>query len=160
MASLRENETKTLLALRDAGGRSTVESIVKASGLTDSSVMRAALTLETSGLVKVDETKRTKLELNDEGREYAENGLPERRLVKILQSMGGRTSKEAVLRAASLDANISVIALGWLSRKRWATIEKETQQLRLLGEPSEGSDEKLLALLKEVGAIVVDGLSD
>ena len=122
--------------------------------------MRAALTLETSGLVKVDETKRTKLELNDDGREYAENGLPERRLVKILQSMGGRTSKEAVLRAASLDANISVIALGWLSRKRWATIEKETQQLRLLGEPSEGSDEKLLALLKEGGAIVVDGLSD
>jgi len=160
LADLRENESKTLLALRDAGGRSAVESIVQASGLTDSAVMRAALTLGASGLVRVDETKRTKLELNDEGRDYAENGLPERRLVKILQSMGGRAGKEAVLRAASLNANISVIALGWLSRKRWATIEKETQELKLLGEPSEGSDEKLLSMLKEKGDVVVDGLSD
>jgi phenylalanyl-tRNA synthetase alpha chain len=160
LADLRENESKTLLALKDSGGRSAVDRIVQASGLTDSAVMRAALSLETSGLVMVRENKRTKISLNDEGRGYAEDGLPERRLVKILQRLGGRASKEAVLQAASLEGNISVIALGWLSRKGWAAIEKETQELRLLREPAEGSDEKLLSLLKEKGTIIVDDLSD
>jgi DNA-binding IclR family transcriptional regulator len=68
VADLRENESKTLLALRDAGGRSTVDQIVQASGLTDAAVMRAALTLGTSGLVAVHEDKRTRISLNDEAR--------------------------------------------------------------------------------------------
>jgi phenylalanyl-tRNA synthetase alpha chain len=160
MADLRENESKTLLTLKESGGHSTVDHIVQASGLTDSAVMRATLSLETLNLVMVHEKKRTKISLNDEGRRYAEEGLPERRLVKILKNMGGKASKEAVLRAASLYRNISVIALGWINRKGWAAIEKETQELRLLKEPAEGSDEKLLSLLKGKESVVVDDLSD
>ena len=160
MTDLRENESKTLLALKESGGHSTVDHIVQASGLTDSAVMRATLSLETLSLVMVHEKKRTKISLNEEGRRYAEGSLPERRLVEILKNMGGRASKESVLRNASLDRNISVIALGWLNRKGWAVIEKKTQELRLLKEPSEGSDEKLLLLFKEKESVVIDDLSD
>ena len=160
MADFRENESKTLLALKESGGHSTVDHIVQASGLTDSAVMRATLSLETLSLVKVHEKKRTKISLNDEGRRYAKGELPERRLVEILKNMGGRASKESVFRTASLDGNVSVIALGWLNRKGWAAIEKETQELRLLKEPAEGSDEKLLLLLKEKESAVVDDLND
>jgi phenylalanyl-tRNA synthetase alpha chain len=113
----------------------------------------------------VRENKRTKISLNEEGKRYAEDGLPERELVKVLQDMGGRADKDAVLLAyplsATLDGNTSVIALGWLSRKRWAAIDKETQELRLLmKEPAEGSDEKFLSLLKEKETVFVDDLSD
>jgi len=160
MVELRENESKTLLALKEAGGNAAVDRIVQVSRLDHSAVMRATLLLKAENLVTVHEKERTKVSLNNEGRRYAESGLPERRMVKALQNMGGRATKESTLQAASLDKSISVIALGWLSRKGWAIIEKETQELKLLKEPDEGSDEKLLALLKEKGIVVVEDLSE
>jgi phenylalanyl-tRNA synthetase alpha chain len=159
MVELRENESKTLLALKKAGGHSTTDQIVQDSGLAHSAVMRATFLLEAENLVTVHEKKKTKVSLNDEGRRYAESGLPERRLVKALQNMGGKANKESALQAASLGRNISVIALGWSSRKGWVAIEKETPELRLLKEPVEGADEKLLSLLKERGTIIVENLS-
>ncbi|MCW4021478.1 MAG: phenylalanine--tRNA ligase subunit alpha, partial [Candidatus Bathyarchaeota archaeon] len=158
MIELRENEGKTLLTLKDAEGRMDVTGIVEASGLAHAAVMRAALTLESKSLVKILEKKSAKASLNDEGKRYAEGGLPERRLVDALKSMGGEAPVESVLDAASLDRSLSVIALGWLSRKGWAKIEKKAQTLKLLGEPSEGADEELLSLLHEKGTVVVENL--
>jgi len=160
MVDIRENESKTLIALRDAGGYSTIDQIVNVSGLVHSAVMRAALFLAPQNLLAVHERKSTKIVLNEEGKRYADEGLPERRIVKALQKTGGKADIEAVFKAASLSENIRVIALGWLSRKGWAVIEKGTKKLKLLKEPVEGSDEKLLALLKENGAAVVEDLSE
>jgi phenylalanyl-tRNA synthetase alpha chain len=160
MVELRENESRTLLTLRDAGGHLTADRIVEASGLAHSAVMRSTLLLEAENLIMVHEKKETKVSLNDEGKRYAESGLPERRLVKALQNMGGKANKESALQAASLDRGISIIALGWLNRKGWAAIQKETQELVLLKEPVEGMDEKLLALLREKEVVVVENLNE
>jgi len=158
MAELRENEGRTLLALKGAGEPVTVDGIAKVSGLAHAAVMRAVLTLETKNLVKTIEKKRTKISLNEEGKQYSEKGLPERRLINALKSMGREAPVKAVLESAALKEGISVIALGWLNRKGWAKIEKETQKLKLLKEPLEGTDEKLLKTLKERQTLTVEDL--
>jgi len=158
MADLRENERKTLQALKHAGGRTAIPDIVEATGLAHAAVMRAALSLETRNLAKVLEKKSEKVSLSEEGRRYADKGLPERHLVNALKSMGSEGSVGAALEAASLEKSLSVIALGWLSRKGWAKIGKKDQRVTLLKDPPEGADEKLLALLKEKGTVTISDL--
>jgi len=158
MVKLRENEGKTLLALKEAGQLITVEAVVKASGLAHSAVMRAALTLQSKNLVKILEDKTRKASLTPEGKEYAEKGLPERRLIDALKKIGGQGSIDQILDLAKLEKNLSVIALGWLNRKKWANIEKKGQILKVLREPLEGADEKLLSLLKEKATVAVEDL--
>ncbi|MBS7614851.1 phenylalanine--tRNA ligase subunit alpha [Candidatus Bathyarchaeota archaeon] len=158
MSQLRENESKTLIALGNAGGRLSVGEIARASELDPSAIMRAVLFLESQNLVLVKEKRSTKIVLNEEGKMYADQGLPERRVVKELVKMGGEGDIDQVLRAASLDESVKVITLGWLNRKGWAAIDKETRKLKLLKEPVEGSDEKLLSLLKEKGSVTLEAL--
>jgi len=158
MVDLRENEAKTMLALGDSEGFRTVSEIVEVTGLAHAAVMRAALSLEAKNLVKVQEKKTQILALTEEGGKYAEGRLPERRLLNALGMMGGEASVNAVLEAASLDKSLTVIALGWLSRKGWARIEKRNQRLKSLGEQPEGVDEKLLSMLKEHGTMVAEDL--
>jgi phenylalanyl-tRNA synthetase alpha chain len=158
MVSLRENERETLLALKEAGGGMTLSNIVQLTGLDHSAVMRAALSLKSGNLIEIRERKRTKALLSEEGRRYAQEGLPERVLVNALQDMGGEAGIEEVLEAVSLDGSLKAIALGWLSRKGWARIDKKQQKLKLLKEPAEGADEKFIALLKDKQAAVVEDL--
>ena len=158
MAELRENERKTLLALKEGGQRITVGAIVRASGLAHSAVMRAALTLQSKNLARILEQKSRKASLTEEGREYAEKGLPERRLIRALRQMGGQGSIDQTLALAKLEKSISVIALGWLTRKKWARIEKKDQTLKLSKEPVEEADERLLSLLKERATVAIEDL--
>jgi len=157
MVELRENERKTLLALKEAGPI-TVEAIVRTSGLAHSAVMRAALTLQLKKFVRILEEKTSKASLTKEGKDYAEKGLPERRLVNALRQIGGQGSIDQILNLANLEKNLSVIALGWLNRKKWAVIEKKDQVLKLLKEPLEGADERLLSLLAEKATVAIEGL--
>jgi phenylalanyl-tRNA synthetase alpha chain len=158
MVGLRENERKTLMALKEAGGRMILNDIVQSTGLDHSATMRAALSLESEKLVEIKERKKTNALLTEEGKRYAQKGLPERLLVKSLRDMGGEAEIEEVLQSVSLDGNLKVIALGWLSRKEWARIDKKQQKLKLLKEPAEGADEKLIALLKDKQATIVEEL--
>ncbi len=147
-----------MLALKEAGRRITVDALVKASGLAHSAVMRAALSLHSKNLVKILEEKSRKASLTEEGKEYAEKGLPERRLIDALKGIGGQGYIERVLKAASLEKSLSVIAIGWLSRKKWASIEKKDQILKLLKEPLKGADERLLSLLKKKAIVSIEDL--
>ena len=160
MVELRENEAKTLLALKEAGGRLNVSEIAKKGGLAHAAIMRAALSLKSKDLIRITERKIRKVSLNDEGRTYADVGLPERRLVDALARMGGEAGLDEALKAASLEKGLSAIALGWLSRKGWGRIEKKNRVVRLLKEPSEGADEHLLRLLKSKGTMNVESLAD
>jgi phenylalanyl-tRNA synthetase alpha chain len=160
MVKLRENEGETLLALKEAEGRMKVADIVTATDLAHAAVMRAAISLESRNLVRILEKKSAKVSLSEEGKRYAEKALPERRLANVLREMGGQASIDKASEAASLEKSLTVIALGWLSRKGWAKIEKKNRQLKLLKDPSEGTDEKLLSLLKEKGTVVAEDLNN
>jgi phenylalanyl-tRNA synthetase alpha chain len=159
MVELRENEQKTLLALQKLNGRAKVAQIIEASGLAHAAIMRAALTLSEKKLVTVHEQKQKVIQLNEEGKQHAQKGLPERRLIKALIELGGEVPVEKVVERAQVDKKFVPIALGWLHRKGWATLEKK----RLLKTEKkmlpQDWDERLLSLLREKGSLTVEELS-
>ncbi len=157
MSELRENEQKALLTLKKLGGRSPVDPIVKASGLAHAAVMRAALSLSTKKLLRVHEQKQTTITLSAEGREHAEKGLPERRLIRALIKLGSEATVEETVNEAALERNFTTIALGWLHRKNWVTMKGNV--LKTSREPPMEVGEKLLSLLQEKGSLLIESLS-
>ena len=160
MIELRENEQKTIAALRELGGKATVDQIVTSTGLAHAAVMRAALSLSTNGLVKISEKRQSFAKITREGIDYAEQGLPERRLLNALLKLGGEADVNKVAKKVKLDRKLLSIALGWLHRKGWAKLDKKTGFLKALSKkaPPSGEDEKLLAMLKEKKKLDIEDL--
>ncbi|MCS7123809.1 MAG: phenylalanine--tRNA ligase subunit alpha [Candidatus Bathyarchaeota archaeon] len=159
MAGLRLHEKKALMALRSFDGKASVEDVAEKSGLAHATVMRAALTLSERNLVKIHERKWNVATLNEEGEDYAQYGLPERRLLRALLRLGGEASVDEAVREAGLAAEIVPIALGWLKRKNWGVIKGKKCMLNVKVEPSLGADEKLLATMFEKRSITIEDLS-
>ena len=147
------------MALQGLGGKASVEDIAEKSGLAHAAVMRAALTLSARNLVKVYERKWNVATLNEEGENYAQYGLPERRLLRALLRLGGEADVDEAAREAGLDASLAPIALGWLKKKNWGVIKGKKCALNVSAEPPLGDDERLLAKIFESRTITVDGLS-
>jgi phenylalanyl-tRNA synthetase alpha chain len=158
MVDLREHEGKTLSALKKLGGKASSQQIVNESKLSDSAVMRAAVTLQERKLVRIIEDKQTVAVLNEEGKSYAKRGLPERRTIDALKKLGGEAALGRVVERAGLDGQFVPIALGWIQRKKWATLDSKTKTLRASEKIGEGNDERLLKLLAENGQAVVEDL--
>ncbi|MEM3578055.1 MAG: phenylalanine--tRNA ligase subunit alpha [Candidatus Bathyarchaeia archaeon] len=161
MLELREQEHKTLLTLEKLEGKASLEQIVKESVLPDSAVMRAALTLKEKGLLKITEEKRTIATLTSEGLEYAKKGLPERRILNALYSLGGKAKIAQIVEKAGIPVKAVPLALGWIIKKNWAALNKEKNILALIEDtrvkkPPKGSDEKLLELLADKGRIIIE----
>ncbi|UCF59461.1 MAG: phenylalanine--tRNA ligase subunit alpha [Candidatus Bathyarchaeota archaeon] len=157
MSELRENEQKTMQTLEKLGRRSPVDQIVKASGLVHAAVMRAALSLSTKKLLRVHEQKQTSIALSEEGRDHAEKGLPERRLISALIKLEGEATVEETINEAALEKSFITIALGWLHRKNWVTLKGNV--LKTSKEPPMEIDEKLLSLLQEKSPLLIESLS-
>lgn len=158
MVELRENEQKTLLALQSLDGRAGIAQITETSGLAHAGVMRAALTLAEKKLVTGHEQKRRVIELTEEGKQHAQEGLPERRLINALIELGREAPVEKVVEKAQLDKKFVTIALGWLHRKGWAVLEEKRVLKTETKMLPRGADEKLLSLLGEKGTLTVEEL--
>jgi len=164
MSELRENEQKTLLTLEKLGGKGHIDKIIEVSGLAHAAVMRAALSLSTANRIQVHETRQTIITLSKEGKHYAKKGLPERRLIHALIKLGGAATVKETLREAKLEKKFLTIALGWLHRKRWATVESRDDKRVLLlnpsmsGEPPLEIDEKLLFRLNVEDHLIAEKL--
>jgi phenylalanyl-tRNA synthetase alpha chain len=158
MVELRENEQKTLLALQELNGKARIKQITETSGLAHAAVMRAALTLAEKKLVTIQEQKQRVIELSEEGKQHAQKGLPESLLINALIELGGEAPVEKVVEKAQLDKTFVTIALGWLHRKGWATLEKKHILKTEKNTLPQGSDEKLLALLGERGTLTIEEL--
>jgi phenylalanyl-tRNA synthetase alpha chain len=180
LVELRENEQKTLLALQKLGGKGSVDQVVHSSGLVHAAVMRATLSLSDNKLIQINETKQTTLTLNEEGKSYANKGLPERRLIKALLKQEKPTPIEKIAENAGLEKPLIPIALGWLRKKGWAAITEKEKPLLVTNEkflerkhkgklideeetqepegPDRGADEILLQLLNEQDQICAEAL--
>ena len=163
MVELREAERKTLLAIQRLGGKASVKQVINESGLSDAAIMRAALTLQEKKLVKIKETKQTIVKLNKEGKLYAENQLPERRILEMLYDKGGEAGITNISQEVDIPRNAIPLALGWLVQKNWAVINKEKNTIILrqysrAQQPSKGNDEKLLAFLAKRETVHVEEL--
>jgi phenylalanyl-tRNA synthetase alpha chain len=147
-----------LLTLEKLGGRSPVDQIVNDSGLAHAAVMRAALSLFKTGLLRIHKRKQTTIVLSREGREHAEKGLPERRLMHALVKLGREATVEEVLRGTALERKLTTIALGWLHRKNWVTTKGK--MLKISKEPPMDADEKLLAVLQKKSPRLIGSLNE
>jgi len=160
MVELRENEQKTLLALQKLNRRATVAQIMETSGLAHAAVMRAALTLAEGKLVTAHEQKQTIVTLTSEGKLYAEKGLPERRTLEMTYRRGGEIQISDIQQEVDLTSHAIPVALAWLTRKHWATINREKGTIAVTQEekPPLGNDERLLKLLGKKGSAIVEKL--
>ncbi|MCW4053433.1 MAG: phenylalanine--tRNA ligase subunit alpha [Candidatus Bathyarchaeota archaeon] len=153
MVNLRALELKFLSALERLGGKASVEQLITEAELSDAAVMRTALTLQEKSLVKIHAEPQVVVKLSAEGEAHAENGLPERRLVKALAALSGEANIDKVASEAGLDPKFKQIALGWILRKNWAVFDSKTNMLRIADHllhqvaVPEGNDEKLLRYL-------------
>jgi phenylalanyl-tRNA synthetase alpha chain len=147
MAELREHERQTLLAVSKFTGEANLEQLIKKSGLSDAAVMRAAITLQEKGLVRIHECKETVLKLNAEGKLHAREGLPERRLLNALENLGGKASRKNAFEKAGLEKQFIPIALGWAQKKKWTMLDSKADVLQAVMKPGVSDDEKLLQVL-------------
>ena len=71
-------EKKVLKGLESLNYESAPENIVETQNMNIKSVMSAAGSLESKGLIEVQKDVDEIISLSDTGKEYAEEGLPER----------------------------------------------------------------------------------
>ena len=133
---LSESDARVLKAISE--GFSDPQAIADKLGMKIEAVRASADALDEQGLVKVFKSVNEIFSLTEEGRKYAKEGLPERRLLEAIGS--GKPMSELK------DPSIK-IGLGWLRKKGWALIEGGT--IKPLGSAPMGEDEKVLeALMK------------
>ena len=160
MSELRQNEIKVLSAMKESGRKVNVTEIIDKTGLMDTAVMRAALALSERGLVEIYETRNDLIRLNQEGMSYAQLGLPESRLVKAVISLGGEASIDEAISKSHLSANIKPIVLGWVNKKKLASIQKRKGilYLQVTRKAEADEDEQTLRLIYDKGEVRSDDL--
>ncbi len=133
---LHPHEIKILDVLDE---KKTNKEISKESSLELDAVNRALSWLATKGLVDIREEVTEEITLQEEGKTYVEEGLPERKILELVE-------KEAPIRDIEerLGKKETNIGLGWLRKKNQAKIEKTV--VRIIDRGVE-SDEKLLQLI-------------
>lgn len=139
-SDLTPNEKQVLLALEDLK-TANPQALSKSSKLNVEAAVQSAFLLEEKGLAQVAEHVTETCRLTPEGEEYAGAGLPERQVI------------QALTEPASIDdlkerfgPKMMGIAMGWLRKKGWASIEDG--KLVPGGIPPAGEDEEVLAKLK------------
>jgi len=136
--------------LRDSEKPLSFEEVASLIGRDVGSVAKAALWLSSKGLVSVEKLEKRIVRLGEEGRVYAEQGLPERRLIEELKSSGGRAELNALKR--KLGEREFNIAVGWARRNGWIEVEKTAEgvYVKLVAELGEElPEEKILKILRD-----------
>ncbi len=141
---------KKLLKELEVNPKATPEEIAKNADMDIKAVMSAAGSLASKDIIEVDKKVQETYFLTEDGLEYAEHGLPERKILDVLANKKEIHMKD-IADEAGLDKKESNIAIGWLRRKNWAQIDKGVVNVTDLGldfASKLGADEKALEYLK------------
>ncbi|MCS7140373.1 MAG: phenylalanine--tRNA ligase subunit alpha [Candidatus Nezhaarchaeota archaeon] len=115
---LSEGEVELLKRLREVGGRGVdVQKLAETSGLSLSSVMSYIEALGQKGLIEILTVEEEYVELTDEGKRYAIEGLPERRLAKKVMEAGGQVPLKSLKTMVDMKDEEIRVALGWIRKK-------------------------------------------
>ncbi len=156
MVELRQQEQQLLTALHNIGGRASVERLVESCGFPDAAVMRSALTLQEMNLLTIQAKTQGVIRLTSEGKTYAQDALPERKLIRAVETLGGSADLNEATERAKIPLQSTQIALGWAIRKKWVTYNSKDNKICLLSQVAyivEGNDEKLLKQLNGMDAV-------
>lgn len=153
---------KQVLNELEKNSDATPEEISKNTGLNIKSVMSATGSLAAKEIIEVEKDIDEIVSLTEDGKKVAEFGLPERRVLDILvKEKELPMGKLAELSGISKDE--TGIAIGWLNRKHWASVDKGVIKITELGLESEkilGNDEKLLKELLGVDSLIKADLNE
>ena len=141
---------KKLLKELEANPKATPDEIAQNSGMDIKSVMSAAGSLASKDIIEVDKQVQETYSLTEDGLEYAEHGLPERKILNALAKKREIAMKD-LANVAGIDKKETGIALGWLRQKNWAQIDKGVINITDIGldfADKAGVDEKVLDYLK------------
>ena len=141
---------KKLLKELEANSKATPEDIAENTGMDIKSVMSAAGSLASKDIIEVDKKVQKSYSLTVDGLEYAEHGLPERKILNALAEKNEIHMKD-LADETGMDKKEANIALGWLRRKNWAQIDKGVVNITEFGKEFTSkidSDEKVLNYLK------------
>lgn len=130
-SKLHENERKVLLALKESN-ITTTEVLSQITGLSKDAVEKASGWAETKGVVIFKEQVSQFFDLTEEGRNYANDGLPESNLRKLL------VKGPIHINELKKDFPALNIALAWVRRNKWAEIK--SGQIRLTGAGKQVKD--------------------
>ena len=163
ISELSNNEKSILIALKKLQTSEPGE-LARKSGLkSDTDVMNAAYWLKVKNLVSI--TEKVKTEVSLKSKQYASRDLPERRALKILNKMDGLGSVKDLGKSKKLKESEIPIALGWLKKKGWAVISKQSGdtvvEISSKGKDAlshKGPDEEMVIRLGEAGVIDAEKL--
>ena len=148
---LSGNDLKVLNAISE--GLSDPQSIAEKLQMKVEAVRASADALGEEGLISVTKSVEESVSLTEEGRKYAEEGLPERVLLSFIGS--GKPISD-------LKDPAHKIGFGWLRKKGWVTIDKGI--IKPTGSAPLGKDEEMLELLsagpKDSSELDKKGLAD
>ncbi len=119
---LSDGEVKVLKCLKEVGRAMEVRELAEQINLSLNSVMSYLEALNQKGLVKVLVEEDDYVELTDEGKRYAKEGLPERRLVEKIVSIGGQVPLKILKTVIDMRENEVKLALGWMRKKNLGEI--------------------------------------
>jgi phenylalanyl-tRNA synthetase alpha chain len=161
MVELERNEGTILMSLARLNGKAEMKKLLEESNLSESAAMRAALALCEKGLLEIKESKATYLKLNEEGLAYAVEGLPERKLIKAVVTLGGKALLEEAAAKAGVELKLLPLVLGWISRKNLGKITRENSKVFIEAkeETPETLDETLLKKIFVEGEVITENLS-
>ncbi len=119
------------------GERTVLAELVKHSGLVSAQEVAVSLNervervvsilnaLAERGLVEIHVDELESHVLTEEGRSYAEKGLPEQRLLNAVIQLGGEATLDDAVEAAGLNPRERGIAINWARRNGWIDISKQ-----------------------------------
>lgn len=125
---LSPGERRLLAALAPLGEASVEHVLVKGGFEKLVEVMNSASWAKSKGLVKLSERLYDVLAIDDEGRRYLKEGLPERRALKFLLARGGAAPAPLLVKDGAIAPEEQAIALGWLKKKGWAKFTKAGEE--------------------------------
>ena len=141
---------KKLLKELEANPKATPAQIASNTGMDIKSVMSAAGSLASKDIIEVHKDVEKIYSLTADGLEYAEHGLPERKILDVLAQKREIAMKD-LADEAGIDKKETGIALGWLRQKNWAQIDKGVINITDIGKDfadKSGVDERVLDYLK------------
>ncbi len=122
---LTEGERTVLGELLNLGQRVPVSQIANNLSQGEERITSILNSLATRNLVVIHTKEIVSYLLTDEGRKYAESGLPEVLLFNGVKDVGGKATFDDAVVQSGIDPKTKGIAMNWARRNGWLQISKE-----------------------------------
>ena len=143
---LTEGERTVLGELLNLGRRVPTSQLASNLKQGEERVISILNSLVTRNLVEIHAKETVTYLLTDEGKKYAEVGLPEILLFRGVKDLGGKATFDDAVAHSGMDSSMKGIAMNWVRRNGWLQISKEdgTTVLRTLVDEPESEITEVL----------------